>query len=166
MAGNANNSLLVSGPLAERAGANMRARPKRPASSARRAKGSMIAVPRVRGAFSAARDATALQSRSATNKRAGMMRPMPALTPQHAGLFKDEGASRGSEAPCERQFRDGDLPRDDQAARGDHDPVAILAADRVNAAQPRHRIAGIDFIKSVASLDQRAAVADLPYHPA
>src|SRR5665213_4190927 len=44
--------------------------------------------------------------------------------------------------------------------------MTILAPDRIDAAEARHRVAGIDFIDALASLDQRAAIGDIAQGPA
>ena len=56
--------------------------------------------------------------------------------------------------------------RDNQALAGDHDPAAVLTADRIDAAKARHGIAGIDFVDASPPLDQRAAIGDVAQAPA
>ncbi len=65
-----------------------------------------------------------------------------------------------------RLSQPGTLPRDHQALAGDDDPAAVLLADGVDAAEARDGIAGIDFIDSLAALDQGAAMGDLAQNPA
>src|SRR5947208_7026919 len=54
----------------------------------------------------------------------------------------------------------------DQAFRGHHDPAAVLLADRVDAAQPRHDIALIDLDEAHSAFDERGAATDIAHHPA
>ena len=65
-------------------------------------------------------------------------------------------------------FNPGDpgLAGDDQALAGNHHPVAILTPDRVDAAEARYGIAGVDFVDALPSLDQRAAIGNVAQDPA
>ena len=56
--------------------------------------------------------------------------------------------------------------RDDQPLAGDDHPAAVLTADRIDAADARDGVAGIDLVKATAALDQRAAIGDVAQHPA
>ena len=56
--------------------------------------------------------------------------------------------------------------RGNAAARGHHDPASILAADRVDAADPRHHVAGLDLDHTEAALNHRHAAVDLDHAPA
>src|SRR5262245_34002354 len=55
---------------------------------------------------------------------------------------------------------------DDQAARGHDHPVAVLSLDLLDAPEPRHKVARLDFDDAVAALDQRGGGAiDLAQRP-
>src|SRR6185295_7372728 len=53
----------------------------------------------------------------------------------------------------------------DHAARGDDDPAAVLLADGVDAAQPRHDVALVDLDDAHAAFAIGGAAADLAYRP-
>lgn len=57
------------------------------------------------------------------------------------------------------------LARDDQALAGDDHPAAVLAADRIDAADPGDGIAGINLVEAAPALDQRAAIGDVAEPP-
>src|SRR6476661_3106930 len=63
-----------------------------------------------------------------------------ALSRQSEGIFSRSGCSPNHGLAARA------LARDDQALAGHDDPAAILPADGVDAAEPRHRIAGKHFI--------------------
>src|SRR4249919_811321 len=73
------------------------------------------------------------------------------------------GLSRSSPA---RTARMASALLDDEAARGDDDPPAVLFADRLHPAEPRQHVAGLHLDEAVAPLDQRRSVAHLIERPA
>ena len=57
------------------------------------------------------------------------------------------------------------LAPDNQAFAGNYDPAAVLAADSVDPAGARYRIAGIDFVDTAPTFDQGDAVENTAQHP-
>src|SRR6478752_6780719 len=81
------------------------------------------------------------------------------ITPSNPDGWNSSGA------PSDRRSRWPPSARDNQSPAGDDDPTTILLADRVDAAEPRHRIAGVNLIDAAASFDQRTAIGDVAQYP-
>src|ERR1700759_2582479 len=105
----------------------------------------MIAVPRSSGGWSAPRAETAQQKsrRIADSRAAGLM---PFTNTAQLCLFKRKALH--TEVKRFGFFAKCGSALNDQALAGDDHPMAVLLADRIDAAEAGNEIAGIDFIGS------------------
>lgn len=56
--------------------------------------------------------------------------------------------------------------RYDQTSAGYDNPATVLLADRIDTAEPRHRIAGVNLVDAASAFYQSIAIHHVVQHPA
>src|SRR4051812_18269701 len=134
-------------------------------SSSRRRSGSVIAVPRVSGAVSAAESETAPPNNTAAATRIRKARLMPQVTPRRDDYSSKKALHLVVKRLFESRMMSGSA-RDDQPFAGDDHPAAVLTADRIDTANPWDGVTRINLVDPTAPLDQCPPVGDVAQHPA